>query len=80
VNWSLLQWLLNSLVPVFVLAEESVQRTLLDALWVLVAAHRIGKCPNQVDPRAVKRRPKAHKLLRVPRQKAKKQLEMRRAA
>jgi hypothetical protein len=47
---------------------------------VSVAAHRIGKRPNQVDPRAVKRRPKAHKLLSVPRQKAKKQLEMRRAA
>ena len=71
---------LNGFVPTFVLAEEAVQRILLDALWVSVAAHRVGKRPNRVEPRAVKRRPKAHKLLRVPRQKARKQLEMGRAA
>jgi hypothetical protein len=71
---------LNGFVPAFVLAEEAVQRVLLDALWVSVAAHRVGKRPNRVEPRAVKRRPKAHKLLRVPRQKARKQLEMGRAA
>ena len=71
---------LNGFVPAFVLAEESVQHALLDALWVSVAAHRVGKRPNRVEPRAVKRRPKAHKLLRVPRQKARKQLEMGRAA
>jgi hypothetical protein len=71
---------LNGFVPALVLAEEAVQRVLLDALWVSVAAHRVGKRPNRVEPRAVKRRPKAHKLLRVPRQKARKQLEMRRAA
>jgi hypothetical protein len=71
---------LNGFVPALVLAEEAVQRVLLDALWVSVAAHRVGKRPNRVEPRAVKRRPKAHKLLRVPRQKARKQLEMGRAA
>jgi hypothetical protein len=54
---------LNGFVPAFVLAEESVQHALLDALWVSVAAHRVGKRPNRVEPRAVKRRPKAHRRL-----------------
>ena len=71
---------LNGFVPALVLAEEAVQQVLLDALWESVAAHRVGTRPNRVEPRAVKRRAKAHKLLRVPRQKAKQQLERGRAA
>ena len=70
----------NGFAPALVLAEAALQTALLEALWVSVAAHRVGKRPNRVEPRAVKRRPKAHKLLRVPRQKARKQLEMGRAA
>ncbi len=70
----------NGFVAALVLAEASIQRVLLEALWISVAAHRVGKRPNRVEPRAVKRRPKGHKLLRVPRQKARKRLEMGRAA
>ena len=53
---------------------------LLDALLGSVAAHRVGQRPNRVEPRAVKRRPKAPKLLRVPRLKARQRLESGRAA
>ena len=70
----------NGFTPALVLAETAVGIALLDALWVSVAAHRVGKRPNRVEPRAVKRRPKAHKLLRVPRPKARKRLESGRAA
>lgn len=31
-----------------------------------LAAHRVGDWPNRVEPRAIKRRPKPHKLLTVP--------------
>jgi hypothetical protein len=70
----------NGFTPALVLAEGAVVAALIDALLVSVAAHRVGKRPNRVEPRAVKRRPKAQKLLRVPRPKARKQLEMGRAA
>ncbi len=70
----------NGFTPVLVLAEGAVVLALLEALWVSVAAHGVGKRPNRVEPRAVKRRPKAHKLLRVPRPKARKRLESGRAA
>ncbi len=65
----------NGFTPALVLAEAAVGIALLEALLVSVAAHGVGKRPNRVEPRAVKRRPKAHKLLRVPRPKARKRLE-----
>jgi hypothetical protein len=37
-----------------------------------VAQHRVGDRPGRVEPRACKRRPKPHKLLTVPRAKARK--------
>jgi hypothetical protein len=70
----------NGFTPALVLAEGAVVVALLDALLGSVAAHRVGQRPNRVEPRAVKRRPKAHKLLRVPRLKARKRLESGRAA
>jgi hypothetical protein len=36
--------------------------------------HRVGQRPNRVEPRAIKRRPKPHKLLTIPRAKARQQL------
>jgi hypothetical protein len=36
--------------------------------------HRVGHRPNRVEPRAIKRRPKPHKLLMVPRAEARRQL------
>jgi hypothetical protein len=70
----------NGFIPALVLSEGAVVEALLEALWASVAAHRVGQRPNRVEPRAVKRRPKAHKLLRVPRPKARKRLEMGKAA
>jgi len=70
----------NGFTPALVLAEGAVVVALLDALLESVAAHRVGQRPNRVEPRAVKRRPKAHKLLSVPRIKARKRLESGRAA
>jgi hypothetical protein len=70
----------NGFTPALVLAEGAVGDALLDALLGTVAAHRVGQRPNRVEPRAVKRRPKAHKLLRVPRLQARKRLENGRAA
>lgn len=61
----------NGFVAAFVLAAESVQLVLLEVLWEAVASHRVGNRPDRVEPRAVKRRPKAHKLLGVPCQKRK---------
>jgi hypothetical protein len=39
-----------------------------------IAAHRVGDRPGRVEPRAKKRRPKPHRLLKVPRREARKQL------
>jgi hypothetical protein len=36
--------------------------------------HRVGHRPNRVEPRAIKRRPKPHKLLTIPRAEARQQL------
>jgi hypothetical protein len=53
-------------------------KAMMDDAWVVllaaVAAHRVGDRPNRVEPRAVKRRPKPHKLLREPRAKARRRL------
>jgi hypothetical protein len=70
----------NGFTLALVLAEGAVVGALLDALLGSVAAHRVGQRPNRVEPRAVKRRPKAHKFLSVPRLKARKRLESGRAA
>jgi hypothetical protein len=44
------------------------------ALLVAVAAHSVGDRPNRHEPRAVKRRPKQHRLLTQPRALARRQL------
>jgi len=43
-------------------------------LLAAIASHRVGDRPNRVEPRAVKRRPKPHDLLTVPRKVARKRL------
>ncbi len=45
-----------------------------------IAIHRVGKRPNRIEPRAIKRRPKPHDLLTKPRDKARAELLRRRAA
>jgi len=45
-----------------------------------IAAHKVGHRPNRVEPRAVKRRPKPHRLLTKPRREAREELIRKRAA
>jgi hypothetical protein len=44
------------------------------ALLVAVSSHRVGHRPDRIEPRAVKRRPKPHALLTMPREEARKRL------
>ena len=48
-------------------------------LWAVllaaIAGHRVGDRSGRVEPRAIKRRPKPHKLLTVPRSEARKALQ-----
>jgi DDE family transposase len=43
-------------------------------LLIAIASHRVGDRPNRYEPRAIKRRPKPHALLTVPRRQAKRLL------
>lgn len=43
-------------------------------------SHRIGNRPNRIEPRAIKRRPKPHKLLKLPRAEARAKIVNKRAA
>lgn len=71
-------------VSIFTMAQLlSAQATiapLQHALLSTIAGHRVGQRPNRVEPRAVKRRPKPHALLTVPRKLAKERLMKGRAA
>jgi putative transposase len=62
-----------------VMGQASVAEPSLLRRWAIqklesIASHRVGRRPNRVEPRAVKRRPKAHKLLTKPRQEARAEL------
>lgn len=61
-------------------AADTVRDALLEALYSTIAAHRVGQRSDRVEPRAVKRRPKPHALLTVPRDEARQQLMQGRAA
>jgi hypothetical protein len=43
-------------------------------LWRVIAWHQVGHRPDRVEPRAIKRRPKPHKLLTKPRAEARAEL------
>ena len=45
-------------------------------LFVLMAAKQVGKRPNRIEPRAVKKRPKPFALLMVPREQAREQIRI----
>jgi hypothetical protein len=55
-------------------ADEACLRTLAQVQHRFIASFRVGDRPNRVEPRAVKRRPKPHKLLRCPRNEAREEL------
>jgi hypothetical protein len=44
------------------------------SMLAAIATHRVGDRPDRVEPRAIKRRPKPHRLLTVPRHEARRQL------
>ncbi len=47
---------------------------LIDAVLETIAYHRVGDRPDRVEPRVVKRRPKAYPRMQEPRQKARRRL------
>ena len=53
---------------------EAPEAILAETQHVGIATSRVGHRPNRVEPRAIKRRPKAHKLLSKPRQEAREDL------
>jgi hypothetical protein len=55
---------------VAVLATPDRFGMLVDAHLANLAGHRVGNRPNRVEPRAIKRRPKPHRLLMKPRAEA----------
>lgn len=52
------------------LVEESILVGLLEEHLHDMAQHKVGHRPDRIEPRAVKRRPKPHKLLTKPREEA----------
>ena len=59
---------------VIVLSEDRVAERLIEATLANLPAHIIGHRPDRTEPRAVKRRPKPHKLLTKPRDQARAEL------
>lgn len=47
---------------------------LVDAVLALIASQAVGNRPNRIEPRAIKRRPKPHRLLKEPRKEARNRL------
>ena len=56
------------------IAPRSVLAALAEAQFRLIAWHEVGHRPNRIEPRAIKRRPKPHRLLRQPRPQARAEL------
>jgi len=55
-------------------APASMIRKMAAVQFEVIASHNVGDRPNRVEPRAVKRRPKPHKLLTKPRREARAEL------
>ena len=56
------------------LVPPRTHRLLVDVMLRAIAAHEVGHRPGRVEPRAIKRRPKPHDLLKEPRDQARKRL------
>ena len=59
---------------VAVLSDRSIFGVLVESHLTNLTGHRVGNRPNRVEPRAVKRRPKPHRLLTKPRAEARREL------
>jgi len=55
-------------------ADRSALSRWADQKLKSIASHRVSNRPNRVEPRAIKRRPKSHKLLTKPRDEARAEL------
>jgi hypothetical protein len=55
-------------------AEPGGRARVVDATLETIASRRVGRRPNRAEPRAIKRRPKPHRLLQEPRREARKRL------
>ena len=62
----------NAFGTALLFAEATAKEALLTALYDTICAYRVGQRPDRVEPRAVKRRPKPHPLLTIPRDQARK--------
>ncbi len=71
---------LDAFRDTFVFVGPSHVAPLLPTLFRILVAHRVGNRPGRVEPRAIKRRPKPHDLLTLPRKQARELLVQRRAA
>jgi hypothetical protein len=58
--------------PMLDRAHAQDQPNLIHRLHTAIASHIVGNRPDRIEPRAVKRRPKPHNLLSVPRDRARK--------
>jgi putative transposase len=56
------------------LAKRELLLELAQAQWRLIVWQKVGDRPGRVEPRAIKRRPKPHKLLNKPRKEAQAEL------
>lgn len=56
------------------LADASTFALLVEAHLINLSGHRVGHRPDRVEPRAIKRRPKPHRLLTKPRDEARAEL------
>ena len=56
------------------LLEVSTAAAVIDAHILDLESHKVGHRPNRIEPRAIKRRPKPHKLLTKPRDTARAEL------
>lgn len=64
----------NAFAPLLQTATNEVYTLLWQRMLMAIGAHRVGQRPDRVEPRAVKRRPKPHKLLTIPRKDARRRL------
>jgi hypothetical protein len=67
--------LLSAFSPAVIVAGSEERQRLWEELLRALASQRVGDRPDRVEPRAVKRRPKSHKLLNEPRAQARTRLK-----
>jgi hypothetical protein len=65
---------LRAFQTVLELVDEELGAELREVMLEVIGRQRVGDRPDRVEPRAVKRRPKPHKILNKPRSEARKDL------